>query len=79
MMYGITLGPEQGELTMTPENSQPPTSCETPASRTGQGCPACGAALIPLRGQWRCSRCYFMLCVGCEPAVGHEPAGESEG
>jgi hypothetical protein len=30
-------------------------------------CPVCGGPLIPLRGQYRCSRCLFSLCVGCEP------------
>jgi hypothetical protein len=32
-------------------------------------CPMCGGGLVPLRGQWRCSRCYFTLCVGCEPVL----------
>jgi len=60
-----------------PSQSLPP-ACDAPANRVGLGCPACGAALIPLRGQWRCSRCYFMLCVGCEPVVGHERPAEAE-
>jgi hypothetical protein len=52
-------------------------ACEPVVARTVAGCPACGAAMIPLRGQWRCSRCYFMLCHGCEPAaVQAEPARE---
>jgi hypothetical protein len=23
---------------------------------------------VPMRSLWRCSRCYFSLCAGCEPA-----------
>ena len=52
-----------------------PATCEVPV-RPMQGCPACGARLVPLRGQWRCSRCYFMLCAGCEPVMQYEPAGK---
>ena len=33
-------------------------------------CPACGNALLPLRGDWRCPRCQYHLCAGCEG--GHE-------
>lgn len=53
-------------------------ACE--AVRPSLGCPACGAALVPLRGQWRCSRCYFMLCAGCEPVLGvrHDRPGDEE-
>ena len=50
------------------------TSCEhstwTSSPRAGSSaplCPACGGLLVPLRNAWRCSRCYFYLCVGCEP------------
>lgn len=33
-------------------------------------CPMCGgAALTPQRGAWRCTRCGFSLCVGCEPEM----------
>jgi hypothetical protein len=31
------------------------------------GCPMCGGMLVPMRDQYRCSRCFFSLCVGCEP------------
>jgi hypothetical protein len=30
-------------------------------------CPVCNGVLVPLRDQYRCSRCFFTLCVGCEP------------
>lgn len=29
-------------------------------------CPYCGGSLVPLRGQFRCLRCSFALCEGCE-------------
>jgi hypothetical protein len=29
-------------------------------------CPVCNGPLIPLRGNYRCARCFFSLCVGCE-------------
>jgi hypothetical protein len=35
-------------------------------------CPVCTGLLIPLGELWRCSRCCFTLCEGCEggPAGG---------
>jgi hypothetical protein len=33
-------------------------------------CPVCSGALIPLHNLYRCSRCYYTLCVGCEPIEG---------
>ena len=41
-------------------------------------CPMCGGGLVPLRGLWRCSRCYFALCAGCEPATACEGADSSD-
>jgi hypothetical protein len=29
-------------------------------------CPVCTGPLLPQRGAWRCSRCCFTLCDGCE-------------
>jgi hypothetical protein len=29
-------------------------------------CPVCAGLLVPLRDQYRCSRCFFSFCVGCE-------------
>lgn len=39
---------------------------EARTSGGGQPCPYCGGALVPLRGTWRCDRCGFQLCQGCE-------------
>jgi hypothetical protein len=41
-------------------------ACVPEGRGSGQACPMCGGGLVPLRGAWRCSRCYFALCVGCE-------------
>jgi hypothetical protein len=29
-------------------------------------CPMCGGVMFPLGEHYRCSRCFFDLCVGCE-------------
>lgn len=42
-----------------------PTFCAT-ATNSGPICPLCGGTMIPMRGVWRCARCYFTLCAGCE-------------
>ncbi len=39
-------------------------------------CPVCNGPLVPLRSAYRCSRCFFILCVGCEAA---EPAAPAAG
>lgn len=31
------------------------------------GCPVCGGVMLPQRDGVRCGRCFFALCVGCEP------------
>jgi hypothetical protein len=36
-------------------------------------CPVCEGALVPLRGQYRCARCYFSICAGCEGVSGYPP------
>jgi hypothetical protein len=55
-------------------------ACEVVTGHAALACPVCGGGLVPLRGQWRCSRCFFALCVGCEVVLGTEPGTrESEG
>ena len=34
-------------------------------------CPVCSGALVPLRGHYRCARCYFTICAGCEDVPGY--------
>jgi hypothetical protein len=52
------------------------TSCPLPLPADQlRPCPACASPLIPLRGQFRCSRCYFTFCVGCEDGPGVQPEG----
>jgi hypothetical protein len=29
-------------------------------------CPVCSGLLIPQRSTWRCSRCCYTFCEGCE-------------
>ena len=29
-------------------------------------CPVCGGSLVPLHNAYRCSRCCYHLCAGCE-------------
>ena len=43
------------------------TTCDPRPSSGAPPCPVCGGALMPLRGVWRCTRCLFTLCAGCEP------------
>jgi hypothetical protein len=44
-------------------------SCTTSATTSAPPCPVCGGVLVPMRDAWRCSRCYFSLCAGCEPVL----------
>lgn len=63
----------------TEPTMQPPTlCCESAACQLTPGCPVCGATLVPMRGQYRCSRCYFALCPGCEPVASYETAEHGE-
>ncbi len=42
-------------------------------------CPACGGVFVPQRDGYRCTRCHFTLCVGCEPEDRPDPGrGRSE-
>jgi len=54
----------------TSPNAEPPEQT-VPAVRPC--CPVCGGSLVPVRGAFRCSRCFLTLCVACEAA----PAGDS--
>ena len=48
------------------------TACGAPR------CPVCDGALVPLRGQYRCARCYFSICAGCEDVPGYAPGGPAD-
>jgi hypothetical protein len=48
-----------------PTASQDEPRNETPTTRK-PCCPVCSGPVVELRGQYRCTRCYFTLCVGCE-------------
>ena len=62
-------------MTLEPTVQPVIQSCEVPRTKA-QACPVCGGVLVPLRGQWRCSRCQFSLCVGCEVGLGQESADD---
>jgi hypothetical protein len=32
-------------------------------------CPLCTAPLIELRSFWRCPRCYYLICAGCDVEI----------
>jgi hypothetical protein len=39
-------------------------------------CPVCAGRLVYLRSQYRCSRCCYSFCVGCEDGPTAEPGGQ---
>ena len=45
--------------------SQDTVRDETPAAQP-PCCPVCSGPLVELRGQFRCTRCFYTMCVGCE-------------
>ena len=38
-------------------------------------CPVCNGPLVPLRDAYRCARCLFTLCVGCDVGAAGADAG----
>ena len=51
--------------------TQPTTSQEVrdePQASRAPSCPVCSGPFVELRGQYRCTRCFYTLCVGCEPS-----------
>jgi hypothetical protein len=52
-----------------PSSSHPTSSepkLEVPQSAPQPACPVCSGLLITLRGLFRCTRCGYSLCCGCE-------------
>ena len=41
-------------------------------------CPMCSGVMVPLGEHYRCSRCFFDLCVGCEGAEVSAPQGADD-
>ncbi len=39
-------------------------------------CPVCSGLLIPLRNVYRCARCCYSICAGCEGGESFPPAGD---
>jgi hypothetical protein len=44
----------------------PPDESKQEAGTPQPCCPVCNGPLVELRGQSRCTHCYFTWCVGCE-------------
>lgn len=61
-------------ITCHPKNARPADS----SARHGVACPFCDGVLVPLRGEYRCLRCCFSICPGCED-VDHHNAGAPPG
>jgi hypothetical protein len=47
---------------------QEEASAPEPAASRPECCPLCCGPLLPLQSHYRCARCHFSLCVGCENA-----------
>lgn len=37
-------------------------------------CPVCSASLVPMHHSYRCLRCSYHFCVGCEPFDSDPPS-----
>ena len=48
------------------ETREPVTAAETQEVARPPACPACGGVLTEARSLWRCPRCSYSLCEGCE-------------
>lgn len=52
--------------TQSPQEEQ---SRDSPGHPSGPWCPVCSGALIPLRNLYRCARCYYSACAGCDDSA----------
>jgi hypothetical protein len=63
---------------MKPETDTSPAEClgyavpPDPQPR----CPVCGGCFLPVRHSWRCCRCLFSLCDGCEGGEEYADLGD---
>lgn len=48
------------------ETREQTATSETPELKHPPACPVCGGILIESRSLWRCTRCSYSLCEGCE-------------
>lgn len=48
------------------ETREPVTTEESQDTRWPPSCPICGGQLTEARTLWRCPRCNYSLCEGCE-------------
>jgi len=61
-------------ITGSPCTNQPP---DAPSSGPPP-CPVCAGPLIPLRDQYRCTRCFYSFCAGCENPDGYGAGGAED-
>jgi hypothetical protein len=47
-------------------------TCVVPAPR----CPVCSGPLVLLRDHYRCARCCYSVCAGCDAAAFSPPAAD---
>jgi len=65
--------------TMRPFKGPPPCEEEVKENRPVSypaPCPVCNGLLIPLRGHYRCARCCYSFCIGCEAEPFCPPVAE---
>jgi hypothetical protein len=53
-------------MQISSHSPQESSSHDERASVSQPQCPVCNASLIPLRNHYRCARCCYSICVGCE-------------
>jgi hypothetical protein len=57
--------------TYPPRDDRPREAC----SPRGIACPFCDGVLVPRGGTFRCLRCSFSICTGCEDVAPLDCAG----
>ena len=55
-------------MQINPPSSQEDTVTECVESTYPLRCPLCNGSLVPLNSSYRCLRCCYHHCSGCEPA-----------
>lgn len=63
-------------MQITTSSSPEVTSKERGEHTCPSRCPLCSGALIPLHNAYRCARCSYHLCVGCESVETTTPRNE---
>jgi len=57
----------EGAIMSVGLESARPQEQKPPVPKCAIGCcPCCAGPLVPLRGSFRCGRCHYTFCIGCE-------------